>query len=203
MDILTLELFDRSVSQVLSELNRALEEHPTMALRVYLDGEEMLLHNVQRLLERQGRKSTTTSLGSSWQVDVPAAAPKAKSPMVPPTVSPNPEAAPKAATAAKPVVLLHSAFSPGDRALGRRLLLGILHQIEPPTPWLLLAHEALELLQDPHALEVLEGIRQRGVPVRLSQESLAYWNLPPGSFETVEDALWQSLVGRDALVILG
>jgi hypothetical protein len=203
MDILTLELFDRSISQVLGELNRALEAHPTMALRIYLDGEEMLLHNVQRLLERHGRRSTTTSLGPNWQVDVTAGTAKAPVPQSQPITAPPLEPAFRPTPSAKPIVLLHSAFSPGDRALGRRLLLGILRQVESPTPWILLAHEALELLQDPHGLEVLETLRRKGIPVKLSQESLDYWSLQPGAYEVMEDSVWQALVGRDALVILG
>jgi hypothetical protein len=200
MDILTLELFDRSISQALGDLNRALEEHPGMALRIFLDGEEMLLHNVQRLLERQGRKSTAIPLGGQWQIDV---APSAAKPTPIIHAAPSLELAFKAPAAAKPVVLLHSAFSPGDRALGRRLLLGILRQIALPTPWLLLAHEALDLLQDPHAMEVLMELRRAGVPVKVSRESLTYWKSQPGPFEIAEDEEWQALVGRDGLVLLG
>jgi hypothetical protein len=105
-------------------------------------------------------------------------------------------------TTVRPLLLLRSAFVPGDRALGRRLLLGILRTVAPPTPWLALAHEALELLEDPQALEVLAGIRASGVPVRISRDSLAYMRLDPGPFEPMEDREWQSLAARGSVTLL-
>jgi hypothetical protein len=196
MDILTLELFDVTVSQALTELSHALEQHPDLPLRVILNGEETLLHNLLRFLERQQRKATSTPMGSRWQLDVEPRS-KAAPPLQP---IPAPVIAP--AVSARPLLLLRSAFVPGDRALGRHLLLGTLRAVEPPTPWLALAHEALELLEDPQALEVLAGLRASGVPVRISRESLAFMRLEPGPFESMDDREWQSLAARGALTLL-
>jgi len=198
MDILTLELFDVTVSQALTELSRVLEQHPDLPLRVILNGEETLLHNLMRFLERQQRKATSMPVGSRWQLDIqplPKAAPSLHpltAPILPPPVHAGPA----------PLLLLRSAYVPGDRSLGRRLLLGTLRAVAPPTPWLVLAHEALELLEDPLALEVLATIRSGGVPVRISRESLAYLRQDPGPFETLEDREWQSLAARGALIVL-
>jgi len=194
MDILTLELLDVTVSQALTELSRVLERHPDLPLRVLLNGEETVLHNLLRFLERQHRKVVSTPVGSRWQLDVdpvPKAAPHLQ-PLPSPVIS----------TSARPLVLLRSALVPGDRALGRRLLLGILRAVAPPTPWLALAHEALELLEDPQALELLAGIRASGVPVKISKESLAYMRLDPGPFEAMEDREWQALAARGSVTLL-
>ena len=225
MDILTLELFDVTVSQALVELNRVLESHPEMPIRVYLDGGETTLHNVLRYLERQGRTANTTALGSHWQLDIAAL----KAPVAPPSIPsrsaalptppppalapipqpiPGSQAPPPAPTApTKPLLLLRSAFSPGDRALGRRLLLGVLRHIDPSTPWIALAHEALELLQDPMALEQLAQLRDAGTPVKLSKESLAYLRLSPTPshmpFEILEDATWQAMLARGEITVIG
>lgn len=197
MDILTLELFDVTVSQALTEVNRALEQHPGLPLRVLLDGQEMVLHNLQRFLERQHRKVVALPMGAHWQLDIAPvpAAPSAPSqlPLPAPVI---PHAAPK------PVLLFRSAFSPGDRALGRRLLLGLLETVDTPVPWVGLVHEALELLEDPVALGVLEALQARGIPVRLSRGSLAFFQREPGSFPVLEDAEWQSLAARGSATIL-
>jgi hypothetical protein len=195
MDILTLELFDVTVSQALTEVNRALETHPDMPLRVLLEGEEMVLHNLLRFLERQERRVNSTPIGDHWQLDI-APTPKAPAPVQPFHAPVLPGMAPR------PILVLRSAFVPGDRALGRRLLLGLLQNVENPVPWVGLAHEALELLDDPVALAVLAGLKDRGIPVRVSQDSLAFLNRRPGSFETLPDEEWQSLAARGGITIL-
>ena len=226
MDILTLELFDVTVSQALVELNRVLKSHPEMPIRVYLDGGETTLHNVLRYLERQGRTANTTAQGSHWQLDIaaskaPVPPPPAQSrnPQIPAPVpqstAPTPRATPQptagsqtpSSPQAKPLLLLRSAFSPGDRALGRRLLLGVLRHIDPNTPWIVLAHEALELLQDPMALDELAQLSDAGTPVKLSKESLAYLRLSPVPsnihFEIMEDATWQAMLARGEITVIG
>jgi len=197
MDILTLELHDVTVSQALVELNRVLEQHPDLPLRVLLDGEETVLHNLLRFLERQQRKVASNPVGSGWQLDIQALQAVKPTPVLQPLHAPV-----LSSTAPRPVLLLRSAFTPGDRSLGRRLLLGVLRNLEPGTPWLALAHEALELLQDPQALEVLAGLRNARIPVRLSRESLSYLRMEPGPFEVMEDKEWQTLMGRGGLVLL-
>jgi len=196
MDILTLELLDVTVSQALTELSRALEQHPGMPLRLVLNGEETIRHNLLRFLERQQRRVISTPIGSRWQLEVEA------TPKAAPALHPLPAHVVSSAATSRPLLLLRSAFVPGDRALGRRLLLGTLRAIEPPTPWLALAHEALELLEDPQALEVLAGIRASGVPVRISKDSLTFMRLDPGPFEAMEDREWQSLAARGGLILL-
>jgi hypothetical protein len=197
MDILTLELFDVTVSQALTEVNRALEAHPELPLRVLLEGEGMVLHNLLRLLERLERKAVSTPLGGHWQLDIaPLPARKAL-----PVLQPLP-AAVVATPGTRPLLVMRSAFVPGDRALGRSLLLGLLRAVAPPVPWIGLAHEALDLLDDPLALEILQGVQGRGVPVRLSQESLAFTRRAPGSFQVLEDAEWQALVARGGAILL-
>jgi hypothetical protein len=197
MDILTLELFDVTVSQALTEVSRALEAHPDLPLRVLLEGEGMVLHNLLRLLERQERKAVSTPLGAHWQLDI-APLPTRKAALL---LQPLP-APVVAAPGPKPLLVMRSAFVPGDRALGRSLLLGLLRAVVPPVPWIGLAHEALELLDDPLALEILRGVQERGVPVRLSQESLAFTRRPPGPFQLLEDAEWQTLVARGGATLL-
>ncbi len=195
MDILTLELFDVTVSQALTEANRALEQHPGLPLRILLEGEEMVLHNLQRFLERQERKVTSTPVGTLWQLDI---APTAR-----PAISLQPIPAPVLPVAQpRPLVLLRSAFVPGERALGRQLLLGLLRSVSHPVPWVALAHEAIDLLDDPIALEVLTSLQAKGIPVRLSRSSLAFLQTSPGGFDIIEDEEWLALAARgDATIV--
>ncbi len=203
MDILTLELFDVTVSRALLEVKGALDRHPGLPVRIIVDSDEMLRINVARFLERQGRPATLRPMGSHWQLDVPPDyRPVPVPPPPPPSLAPAFAPAPARNEGPRPVLLLRSAFAPGDRALGRRLLLGVLERLEAGTPWLLLAHEALGLLEDPGALEVLEALGARGIPVRLSRTSLAYFEHSSPSFEPMEDAEWQALLGRGSLTVL-
>lgn len=201
MDILTLELFDVTVSQALTEAHRALEQHPGMPLRILLEGEEMVLHNLQRFLERQERKVTATPMGSHWQLDIaPSTAPV---PRPAPAVTLQPLHAPVLPAAApKPLILLRSAFAPGERALGRQLLLSALRTVAPPVPWVALAHEALELLEDPLAVDVLAHLKEQGIPVRLSRASLSFLRKSPGAFAIIEDDEWLALAARGDATIL-
>jgi hypothetical protein len=197
MDILTLELFDVTVSQALTETSRALEQHPGLPVRVLLEGEEMVLHNLLRFLERQERKVVSTPMGSHWQLDIAPVQPARPTPALHPIPAPVlPLAAPR------PLLVLRSAFVPGDRALGRRLLLGLLRAVEPPVPWVGLIHDAVELLEDPAALEVLAGLQKRGIPVRVSRESLGYLQREAPGFEVLEDPEWQRLAAQGQAVLL-
>ena len=72
MDILTLELFDVTVSEALREINRALADHPAMPLRILLGSDPMLRHNIQRFLLRLGRGTTLHPEGAAWRVEVAA-----------------------------------------------------------------------------------------------------------------------------------
>lgn len=85
--------------------------------------------------------------------------------------------------------------------MGRRLLLGVLRQLDPAVPWLGLALGAVELLDDPQALDLLERLQARGTPVRVSRESQLF-PLEPAAFEIMEDSHWQRLAGRGELTVL-
>ncbi|MFN7956711.1 MAG: hypothetical protein U0P46_00045 [Holophagaceae bacterium] len=188
MDILTLELLDVTVFQALLELRGLLADHPGEAMCIR--GEDDLLRvNVTGFLEKQGRVVRVMRQGPLWELQV-APGPR-PAPLVPPGTP-----------AVRPVLLLRAAFAPGDRALGRRLLLETLEQLEPGTPWLCLAHQAMELLEDPVAVGVLEGLRSRGIPIRLSAASLAHGGQEAGGFEVVQDAEWQKLLARGGVSVL-
>jgi hypothetical protein len=189
MDILTLELLDVTVFQALLELRGLLADHPGEAMRIR--GEDDLLRvNVTGFLEKQGRAVRVVRQGPLWELQVAQGS------------QPAPPAAPPAAPSVRPVLLLRSAFAPGDRALGRRLLLETLEQLEPGTPWLCLAHQAVELLDDPGAVTVLEGLRTRGIPVHVSAASLAHGGQGTGGFDQVPDGGWQKLLARGGITVL-
>jgi hypothetical protein len=189
MDILTLELLDVTVFQALLELRAQLAEHPGEALRIRGE-DEMLRLNVAGYLEKQGRNARLTQQGQSWEL------------LVAPAFKPAPGPIPPVLIRPRPVLLLRSAFAPGDRALGRRLLLETLSHLEPGTPWLCLAHQAVELLEDPGAVAILEGLRGRGIPVQVSAASLAHAGQEGGAFDLVPDGDWQRLLARGALTVL-
>lgn len=196
MDILTLELFDVTVSHALLEVRGALERHPGLPIRILVDTDEMLRLNLERFLQRQGRPPAVRNQGSHWQLDVPGG------PAVEPAAVSKVQAFSPPTEELRPVLLLRSAFAPGDRALGRHLLLGVLEALDARTPWLLLAHEALELLEDPRARTALLGLQDRGIPVRLSEESLHFLGHSGAPFEPMEDAQWQAILGRGGFTVL-
>jgi hypothetical protein len=189
MDILTLELLDVTVFQALLELRDMLSQHPGEPLRVRGE-EETLCLNVAAYLEKQGRPARQIRQGAHWELQVPAV-PRA----VPVAAVPQPPAV-------LPVLLLRSAFAPGDRALGRRLLLETLSHLPAGTPWLCLAHQAVELLEDPMAQEVLQTLRSRGIPVRFSGISLTHAGLDAGNSEVMGDETWQKLLASGSVTVL-
>jgi hypothetical protein len=85
--------------------------------------------------------------------------------------------------------------------MGRRLLVGLLRELDPGVPWVGLALGGLELLEDPQAMAALQQLQARGTGVRLSRESQLF-ALDPLPFEIMEDSLWQRLAGRGGLTIL-
>ncbi|BDU72309.1 hypothetical protein [Mesoterricola silvestris] len=201
MDILTLELFDVTVSEALREVNRVLEDHPGLPLRIVIGGDDMLLHNVQRFLERSGRTATPFREGSGWRVetasrDAPAPA-LARAPEPAVRVIPAP-----APAAPRPLLLTRAALGDGNGGVGRRLLLGVLRELDPQVPWVALALEATGLLEDPEALALLTALQARGTPVRVSRGSLLFPDGPGGAFEVIEDSQWQRLAGKGELTIL-
>lgn len=198
MSILSLELLDVTAFQALVQLREALTQHPGITVRVM--GEDgTIRHNILRYLEKEGRTAKVVRDGFPWELEI---APGALAAVAPPQAV-QPLVAPVLTSQAvpRPLVLLRSAFSPGDRALGRRLVLDLLRRVEG-LPWVGLAHEALELLQDPIGREVLEGLQARGVRVRVSLASLAYSGLDPEPFESLEDAEWQASAARGELTLI-
>ncbi|BDU76474.1 hypothetical protein [Mesoterricola sediminis] len=215
MDILTLELVEVTVSEALREIARVLEAHPGLPLRILTNGDEMLLHNVQRFLDRAGRITTVQREQGRWRVDTaprlapaPAPPPAEAAPARPPAPRPAPappvpvpQARP-AAPAPRPLLLTRPALGSAQGGLGRRLLLGLLREAGPDIPWVGLALEATQLLEDPEALAALRDLRDRGVPVRVSRASLLFPDGPEGAFEVLEDSLWQRLAARGELTLL-
>ena len=196
MDILTLELLDVTVFQALLELRSLLAEHPGDPLRV--QGEDELLRvNVTSFLEKQGRSVRQLRQGTLWVLAVAATEPPVPLLAVAPATTPPPPS-----PALRPVLRLRSAVAPGDRALGRRLLLETLAHLEPGTPWLCLAHQAVELLEDPGAVAVLNDLQARGIPVRASAASLTHLGQGQGGFDAVPDEEWQRLLARGGLTLL-
>jgi hypothetical protein len=145
--------------------------------------------NVTGFLEKQGRSVRPIRQGGQWELQVAQAA------------RPIPLVSPVAPTI-HPVLLLRAAFAPGDRALGRRLLLETLSRLEPGTPWLCLAHQAVELLEDPGAVAILEGLRGRGIPVHVSAASLVHGGQEGAGFDQVADEGWQKLLARGGVTVL-
>jgi hypothetical protein len=199
MEILTLELFEVTVSEALREVGRALEEHPDRPLRILLGHDRMLQHNVQRLLDRLGRQTQARQDGPVWRLDVTPPG-KGAAPALPRAqVQAAPAQAP--APAPPPLLITRSRLGSPSQDAGRRLLLGLLQELDPAVPWVCLALGALELLEDPQALAALEQLQARGVPVRVSRESQLF-ALEPLPFEVMEDSHWLRLAGRGALTIL-
>ncbi len=205
MDILTLELFDVTVSEALREVNRVLEDHPGLPLRIVIGGDEMLLHNVQRFLERSGRTATPFREGSGWRVETAstAAQPPALAPAPARAVEPVARVVPAPSKASpRPLLLTRASLGAGNGGVGRRLLLGVLRELDPQVPWLGLALEATGLLEDAEALALLTALQERGTPVRISRGSLLFPDGPEGAFEVIEDSQWQRLAGKGELTVL-
>ena len=74
--------------------------------------------------------------------------------------------------------------------------------MEAGTPWLCLAHQAVELLDDPGAVAVLADLQARGIPVRASAASLTHLGQGQGGFDAVPDEEWQRLLARGGLTLL-
>lgn len=205
MDILTLELFEVTISEALREIDRAVAASPGLPLRILLGGDSNLQHNVQRRLERLGRPAIARPEGGGWRLDVPGLepAPTAIRPAFPAPAGPavpGPAAVPAPAPV-PPLLLTRSHLGPEDQDGGRRLMLGLLRELDPAVPWVGLALGALDLLEDPQAVALLEALQARGTPVRVSRESQLF-PLEPLPFEVMEDSSWQRLAGRGGLTIL-
>jgi len=208
MDILTLELFDVTVSEALREVSRVLDAHPGLPLRILLGGDRMLQHNIQRFLDRAGRTAALRPDGSGWRFEVARSGalgtgPRAAGPtaVIPAAEAPVTLLAPVSAPVPRPLLITRSQLGQGSQDIGRRLLLGVLRELDPAVPWVGLALDGVGLLDDPEALGLLEALQARGTPVRISRESQLF-PLEQAGFEIMEDSRWQRLAGRGELTLL-
>ncbi|MBP1627021.1 MAG: hypothetical protein H6Q00_1496, partial [Holophagaceae bacterium] len=70
METLTLELIDVTVSQAVTEMQVALSRNPQAPIQVLIGPDEMIRHNLLRVLERAGRRVETHRSGSHWHLEV-------------------------------------------------------------------------------------------------------------------------------------
>jgi TusA-related sulfurtransferase len=194
MDIVTLELFDLTVSQAVLEVQRVLDANPGRALRIVMD-DEMHKHNVIKLLQKQGLTIQVSSQGQVVTIDVKASKNEAKEGQRPAYLPPAPvkSVEPRPAPI-QPVLILSSSIGAGDPMVGRRMLLEILRRVDKQIPWVGIAHEGASLVRDPIGLKALKEIMASGVPVRISKESKLFYPDETSGFEAMEDSEWQMLL---------
>ncbi len=183
MDILTLELLDVTAYQALLALREQMQANPLQGFRV-TGQDELIRGNVMRFLEKQGRRYEPSMQGRTWILAVESLASTRG------TLVRRP-----------PVLLTRAAFTPGDRALGRQLLLGVIRNLDRGVTWVCLAHEALDLLEDPIALEAFEALRGDGLAVFASEASVA-WQGGTAPFPLMKDEVWQEALGRGELTVI-
>lgn len=183
MDILTLELLDVTAYQALLALREHLQANPLQGFRV-MGQDELVRGNVMRFLDKQGRRYEPSTQGRTWILAVESLTSTRGSLVRRP-----------------PVLLTRAAFTPGDRALGRQLLLGVIRNLDRGVTWICLAHEALELMEDPMALEAIEALREDGMAVFVSEASAA-WHGGGVPFPLMKDEVWQEAMGRGELTVL-
>jgi hypothetical protein len=183
MDILTLELLDVTVYQALLALREHLQAHPLEAFRV-TGQDEVVRGNVVRFLEKQGRHVDPSTQGRSWVLTVESLG-SARGSLV----------------RRPPVLITRAALTPGDRALGRQLLLGVLRNLDRGVAWVCLAHEALDLLEDPIAQEALERLREDGLAIFVSEASQS-WRGEAAAFPLMKDEVWQEALGKGELTLI-
>jgi hypothetical protein len=189
MSIVTIELFDLTVSQAVMEVQRALESHSDSAFRIVLE-DETHKYNVVKLLDKRGRSYKTKIQGSIETIEVGAirkSAYPAPAVVIPAAAKPKPDPI-------KPVLVLSGSLGDGDKIIGRRLLLEIIRRADKRIPWIGIAHEGASLLGDQAGLKTLKGIQASGVPVRVSRECMMFHPEEASGFETMEDSEWQALL---------
>lgn len=182
MDSRTLDLFDVSAYQALVALREMLQRHPLEGFTVRGE-DDTIRANVERQLEKQGRRAKESRQGRHWLLVV------------------EPLGHGGALAKRPPVLLLRSAITPGDRALGRRLLLQTLRTLDRGVPWVCLAHEALALLEDEEAMEILHHLRDEGIAVFMSPAS-RHFHRAEAVFPDLADEVWQGPYGRGELTVL-
>ncbi|MDR2561469.1 MAG: hypothetical protein LBC63_06845 [Holophagales bacterium] len=187
MDVVTIELFDLTVSQALQEVQRVMDANPASAIRILLD-DEMHKHNVIKLLDKHGRAVELSSSGQLVTIDVKAInRPKLTPPaqVIPADYKP---------LRTQPVLILSGSIGAGDPNMGRRLLLEILRRADKQIPWVGIAFEGGVLLRDPAGAKVLRGLVSAGVPVKVSRECQMFYPDETEGFEVMEDSEWQTML---------
>jgi len=187
MDIVTIELFDLTVSQALQEVQRAMDAHPTSAMRIVLD-DEMHKHNVIKFLDKHGRTLELSTSGQIVTIDVKATN---KPKLLPPAQVIPADFRP---ARVNPILILSGTIGAGDPSSGRRLLLEILRKADKQIPWVGIAFEGGALLRDPVGTKVLRGLVSAGVPVRVSRECQMFYPDEAAGFEVMEDSEWHALL---------
>ena len=187
MDIITIELFDLTVSQAVFEVQRVIDTHPGSAIRIVLD-EEMHKVNVIKLLEKQGRQTSINIQGQVVTIDVKS---EKRPTFLPPAVviPAEPKSLP-----IPPVMILSSSIGTSDYMQGQRLLIEILRRADKQIPWIGLAHDGIAILRDPNGQKVLKDLVGAGVSIRISRESAMFYPDETSGFEVIEDSEWQTLL---------
>jgi hypothetical protein len=194
MDIVTLELFDLTVSQAVLEVQRVLDSHPGGAVRIVLD-DEMHKHNVIKLLQKKGLTLQVSTQGQVVTIDVKASKSEAREGQKPTYLKPAVVIPAESKPAPiQPVLVLSSSIGTGDPMIGRRLLLEILRRVNKQIPWVGIAHDGASLVRDPAGLKVLKDLVASGVLVRISRESKLFYPDETNGFEIMEDSEWQMLL---------
>ena len=193
MDIVTLELFDLTVSQAVLEVQRVLDANPGGAVRILLD-DETHKRNVIKLLEKHSRSFNMQAQGPVVTIDAKATKGSKRSiPLKPAPPVAVIQAEPKQ-PAIPPVLVLNDSLPAGDPVTGRRLLLAILRRADKTVPWIGIACEGASMLRDAAGLKALQEIQASGTPIRVSRECLLFHPEEASEFEVMEDSEWQGLL---------
>jgi len=199
MDIVTLELFDFTVSHAVLEVQKLLDAHQGKAVRIVLD-DETHKRNVVKLLNKHGRTFVEHTKGSLVTIDVhPMKVLKKTGLLAPAPVAvlntqaeqkpvPLPPAQPL------PVLILGASIGGGDRTTGRRLLLEVLRRADKSIPWVGIASEGASLLREQDSLKVLQGLKSSGIQVRVSRECAMFNPDESAAFDVMEDSEWHGLL---------
>jgi hypothetical protein len=187
VDIVTIELFDLTVSQALHEVQRSMGANPTSAMRIISD-DERIKHSVIKLWDKHGRDLDISSSGQVVTIDVKAIN---KPKLLPPAQVIQADHRP---VQTRPVLILSGTIGAGDPNTGRRLLLEILRRADKQIPWVGIAFEGGSLLRDPAGAKALRGLAAAGVRVRVSRECQMFYPDEAAGFEAMEDSEWQMLL---------
>jgi len=197
MDIVTLELFDLTVSQAVLEVQKLLDAYQGKAVRIVMD-DDTHRRNVVKLLGKHGRTFGEQVKGPLVTIDVDPMKvlkkPALLSPAPVPMLNTRTEQKPPPPPPTPPVLVLSDAIGGGDRTTGRRLLLEVLRRADRSIPWVGIASEGASLLRDQDGLKVLQGLKAAGVKVRVSRECAMFNPDESAGLDVMEDSEWHGLL---------